>query len=197
MKRGLAMKTTILTGVMLLGLALAAGPVGARVDVKVDYDKTFDFTKVKTWAWNAEQPGDVKMARTQEDDPEAMRQRAQPIILDAVGTEMGRRGLQAATAAPDVTAFYYLLLTTSVSAQVIGQFAPTTFEWGLPPIAGATQSFKVVNQGSLVLDISSAGRVVWRGVARAQIKMDADSRKRESLIREAARDLVKRFPPRS
>ena len=51
--------------------------------------------------------------------------------------------------------------------------------------------------GSLVLDFSANGTVVWRGVAQAQIKMDADDKKREAILREGVRDLLKRYPPKS
>ena len=53
----------------------------------------------------------------------------------------------------------------------------------------------MMNRGSLVLDLSANGSVVWRGVAQANIKFDVDEKKRETLIREAVRDLLKRFPP--
>ena len=187
-----------LTGLLVAGgIGVAAHAVlFARVDVKVEFDKKFDFKPVRTWGWSPGAPGHVKMARTQEDDPEAARQRAEPIIIDAVTSEMGQRGLQAATAEPDVTVTYYLLLTTNMSTQTMGQFLPATTAWGLPPFAGATQSIKMMNRGSLVLDVSAKDRIVWRGLAQADIKMDADMKRREALIRESVRDLLRRFPPR-
>jgi hypothetical protein len=54
----------------------------------------------------------------------------------------------------------------------------------------------MMNKGSLVLDLSSGGNVVWRGVAEANIAFDADDKKREKLLREGVRDLLKRFPPK-
>jgi hypothetical protein len=177
-------------------LILAAEHPAARVDVKVDYDKTFDFRPLKTWAWTPGQPGEVKMARTQEDDPEVARQKAEPIILDAVAKEMPKRGMELATASPDVTLTYYLLLSTTMSAQTIGQFVPAVAAWGLPFIPQATQSIEFMNQGAMVLDATAGGKVVWRGVARAKIDFDADDRQREAKLREGVRDLIKRFPPK-
>ena len=179
---------------VLSALALSAHAVSARVDVKVEFNKAFDFKAVRTWAWDSPR-GDVKMARTQEDDPDAMRERAEPIIIDAVTIEMTRRGLQPAFPA-DLVVTYYLLMTTSMSAQTLGQFLPAVPEWGLPPFEGATQSLKMMNRGSLVLDLSAKGQVVWRGVAQANVKFDADERKRETLIREAVRDLLAKYPAR-
>ena len=45
----------------------------ARVKVNVEFDKTFNFKAVRTWGWDPAGPGAVKMARTQDDDPEAMK----------------------------------------------------------------------------------------------------------------------------
>jgi hypothetical protein len=175
-------------------LAMLSEGVLARVDVHIDFDEKFDFTKVKTWAWTAGY-GEVKMARTKDDDPDAIRKQAEPIIVEAVTAEVGKK-LQTVTASPDLQVTYYLLLTTNMNAQVIGQFLPAQTAWGLPPFLAATQSLEVMNQGSLVLDLSANSHVVWRGIAQAKIKMDADRKKREDLIREAARDLMNRYPPK-
>ena len=78
----------------------------------------------------------------------------------------------------------------------MGQFLPPTMAWGLPLFPQATTSMKVLNQGALVLDLSAKGSVVWRGVAQAQLKTDTDFKKREALIREGVRDLLKRYPPK-
>jgi hypothetical protein len=177
-------------------LALTIQAVSARVDVKIDFDKSFNFKAVRSWGWHADGPGEVKMARTQTDNPEAMNKVAAPPILDAVTVAMTRIGLQQAPSDPDLAVHYYLLLTTNMSAQTIGQFIPSTMAWGLPLFPQATQSLKVLNHGALVLDMSAKGAVVWRGVAQAQVKPDTDGKKREALLREGVRDLLKRFPPK-
>jgi hypothetical protein len=164
------------------------------VDVRVEFDKAFDFKSVKTWAWNPQLPGEVKMARTADDDPEVMRKRAEPVIIEAMAAEMGKRGLQQSTTQPQLLATYYLLLTTTASSQTMGDFLPATAAWGLPPFAPATQSLQVMNRGSLVIDFSANGTVVWRGLAQAQLKLDATDRQRESLLRESVRDLIRRYP---
>jgi Domain of unknown function (DUF4136) len=166
------------------------------VDVRVEHDKMFDFTSVRTWAWHPEHASNVIVARTQQDDAEEMKRKADPWIQDAVATEMMRRGLQPATAQPDLTLTYYLLLSTNMSTQTVGQFLPATTAWGVPPFAPATQSMKMMNQGSLVLDLSAKGVVVWRGVAQAKVSFEIDDKKREALVREGVRDLLKRYPPK-
>jgi hypothetical protein len=193
----LANRSKVIAFGVAVTLACAVHTGLARVDVKVEFDKAFDFKAVRTWGWDPAGPGQVKMARTLEDDPDAMKRRAEPVIVSAVETEMPGRGLQKGASDPQLVLTYYLLLSTSLTAQTMGQFLPATTEWGLPPFAAATQSLKMMNRGSLVLDLSANGKVVWRGVAQANIKIDADEKRRETLVREAVRDLLRRYPPKS
>jgi hypothetical protein len=176
--------------------ALALDVAIEGVDVRVEHDKRFDFRPVRTWAWSPNGTGTVIVARTQEDDAASLKRTVEPWIRSAVATETTRRGLKQAESQPDLTLTYYLLLSTSMSTQELGQFLPATAAWGLPPFAPATQSMKVMNHGSLVLDLSAKDLVVWRGVAQANIDFDIDDKKREALLREGVRDLLKRYPPK-
>ncbi len=181
--------------VSVVAVAVAHSTLLAAMKVKTQGDPKFDFATVKTWQWNDSGMGQVFMARTAEDDPEALRVRAEPIIVDAVATELAGRGIQRGEAATaDVRVIYYLLITVQSNAQVVGQFLPSTLQWGLPPIPAATQSLKIIEQGSLVLDFSSGSRLVWRGVANAELKPAQPLEKREARVREAVREIVKRIP---
>jgi len=180
----------IAAGVMAAGASGAAG-----VKSRVDFDKAFEFRQAHTFGWSAT-AGRIVVARTPDDDPEAIRRIAEPIIMNAVSAEMPRRGLNAATGSPDLTLTYYLLLTLGSSAQTLGQFLPPVTDWALPPFAPATTSIKAIRRGSLVLDLSSDGRVVWRGVAEAEIKMDLSQEKRVALMQEAVREILTRYPPK-
>ena len=181
------------TWATIIAVGAAVSTVMA-VDVRFDSDKAFDFSSVRTWSWPPDGAGHVRMARTQLDDPEAVRRDAEPLIMAAVAAEFEKHGVQHTPAAADVTVTYFLLLSTNLSAQTIGQFVPSTTDWALPPLTGGTQSLKLMNRGSLVLDASANGAVVWRGVANANVKIGANAKQREALIREAVRDLVRRFP---
>ena len=188
-------KTTLAAIAMVAAVIVLAEPALARVDVKIDFDKNFNFTAVRTWRFDPAGNGDVKMARTQKDNPDAVKAVAEPIIVDAVNTEMQRLKLQTSDT-PDLIVRYFLLLSTDQSAQTMGQFLPGTTAWALPPFQQTTQSLKVMNQGSLVIDLAGGGNVVWRGVAQAKLKFDTEFKKREAVMREAVRDLLKRFPPK-
>ena len=177
------------------GFVLAVKPGAAAVNVRADFDKTFDFTKVKTWGWSVG-VGDVMAGRTANDDPEEIRKRAEPVIVSEAAAQMPGRGLQAAKENPDLTLRYYLLLTVGDSMQQMGQFVPAVVDWGLPLFPPATTSYKVIQKGSLVLDLSAKDQLVWRSVAEANIKMDYDPTSREKQLREAVRESLKKYPPK-
>ena len=181
--------------VMAASVCLAVLTGDAAIKVRVDFDKAFDFAKVRTWGWTPS-AGQVILARTPDDDPDVVKKRVEPVIFDAVNAEMPRRGLKTATGTPDLTITYYLLLTIGASTQTMGQFLPSTTQWGLPPFAPSTTAMTVAEQGSLVFDLSANGEVVWRGIGEGKIKMELDQQKRTALLREAVAEVLKRFPPK-
>src|SRR5215203_3045482 len=68
------------------GLLMAAG-----LKVRVQKDKTFDFTTARTWAWHPTGAGEVVMAVTADDNPAAMKARFEPVIKSAVEQELAAR----------------------------------------------------------------------------------------------------------
>ena len=130
----------------------------AKVKVRADFNKAFAFAQARTWGWNPKGAGDIMMGRTADDNPAAVKALAEPVIMKAVGAEMPKRGLTAAAENPDLTLTYFLLLTVGNNAQTVGQFLPTTTAWALPPFVASTQSLEFIEQGALVLDLSSRAR---------------------------------------
>ena len=189
-------ESKIVTLALATAMALAIHVGLEGVDVNIEHDKAFDFKSARTWAWSPKGAGDVIIARTKDDDPAAMKRKAEPLILDAVAGEMKRLGLQTVASQPDLILTYYLLLTNNMTTQSLGQFLPATTAWGYTLVAPATQSIKMMNQGALVLDLSAKDVVVWRGVAQARVAFEADDKKREAILREGVRDLFKRYPPK-
>jgi hypothetical protein len=182
-----------------LATIVAAATTSARVKVQADFDPAADFTNLKVWAWPADGPGQMKMALTKDDDPEALRRRFEPVIVAAVEETMARKGFQKAAAGqtPDFHVAYFALLSMNTSAQVMGQFLPGTMEWGIPPFEGRTQSLKIYEQGSLVLDVlAPAHKPIWRAIARAEVHRERPDAERNKNLRAAVNDLLKQFPPK-
>jgi hypothetical protein len=79
-------KKTLAAIAIVAAVIVLAEPALARVDVKIDFDKTFNFTAVRTWRFDPAGNGEVKMARTQKDNPDAVKAVAEPIIVESVNS---------------------------------------------------------------------------------------------------------------
>jgi hypothetical protein len=178
---------------------LVAAPIGARVKVRTEFDPNVDFTKLKTFAWPADGPGQVKMMLSKEDDPEALRKRFEPTLLAAAEAALTAKGFVKAAPgqASDFLVAYFALISLNQSAQTVGQFLPSTVAWGVPPFLATTSSLKIVEQGSLVIDVWTPDKQpMWRGVAQAEMHREKPQAEREKRVREAITDIIKQFPPK-
>lgn len=179
--------------------ALVAAPIGARVKVRTEFDPAADFTKLKTYAWPADSPGQVKMMLTKDDDPEALRKRFEPTLIAAAEAALTAKGfVKAAAGQPsDFLVAYFALVSINNEAQTVGQFLPSTVAWGVPPFLATTSSLKIYEQGSLVMDVWTPDKKpMWRGVAQAEMNRQKPQPEREKRVREAITDILKQFPPK-
>ena len=184
---------------LVLSCALVMSPHAAKVKIRTDFDEAFNFAGLRTWVWHPDGAGEVKMALTPDDNPEDVRARVEPMIMKAVAQELAGRGLTLAPAgSADLEVIYYLLISTNMSSQQMGQFLPSTAQWGLPPFAPQTTSLKVIEQGSQVLDLiaPTLKATVWRSVAQAEINRQRTDAERAVRIQSVVRDMLKNFPPK-
>ena len=149
--------------VSIAAAAMAAAIVGlpapprvdaAKTDIRVDYDKTFSFAGLRTWAWHPDGAGDVRLAVSSQADPARVAARVDPVVVPAVEREMTARGFTRAAAGADLNVHYYVLATVSQSAQTLGQFLPAVPEWGVPPFSSVTTA-EHLSVGTLVIDVTS------------------------------------------
>ena len=177
--------------VLISTTALIAG-----TKIKAERHPKFDFKTLKSWAWRASGPGDVKVWLTADSKPETVQRTYEPVIVEAVEAELARRGFtKAAGAAPDFVVTYYVLITAASSAQEMGQFLPAVTEWGVPPFAPQTTATRVYPLGTLVLDLASpADRVIWRAVAQAEVELGRTEAQRSARLRTIIKDIVAKIP---
>jgi hypothetical protein len=190
-------------------VALAFGPVVAitltvgtvadtKIKVHTKKDDAFAFRGVRTWAWHPDGAGEVKMMLTPDDDPAAVKARFDPVIKEAIVRELTARQLTAAAPGqtPDLHVTYYVLISTSTNRQTIGQNVTAEMYWAVPSFAQSTQNFEVLEQGSLILDVSSPATraLVWRGVAQAKIDRERTPAERDARLRGAIASLIRKFP---
>ena len=181
------------------GLIVLCGTViaMARADVRAQRDLKFDFTSLQTWTWDANAPGDVRVALTAGEKPEPIKEKWEPIIMKAVGEHLVQRGYpQASGAPPDFRLMYYLFVTMGSSAQQAGQFLPANAEFHMWPITPQTTMVEFYPKGALVVDALSmkTGGVVWRGVAEAKLQEQDSDIKRTQRLQGVIKDLISRFP---
>lgn len=180
-------------GAVLLSGALSA----AKIKISVQAAPKYDGAGFKTWAWAADGPGQVIMARSSKDDPAPIQKTFGPTIADAVAKELGTRGLTASdVGTANLHAHYYLLIAVGFNTQQFGQFLPAVPEWGIPPFSGGNQAYEIISTGSVVLDLlsTSGKRIVWRGIAQAEIDSEKTDEQRHARIREAMHDLLLKYP---
>jgi hypothetical protein len=183
----------------VVGLLIALGTTIAIAGVKVQSqrDPAFDFSRLKTWAWNPSGPGSVKVWVTADSKSEPVQRQYEPVIMQAVEDELARRGFTRASGTqPDFNVTYYVLVTLGSASQEMGQFLPAVTQWGLPPFTPQTTALRVYPQGTLVLDIASPDpmSVVWRAVAQAEVDLEKTDAERAARIQNVVRDVVAKVP---
>jgi len=174
-----------------------ARPEAAKTDINADFDKTFSFVGLKTWAWHPDGAGDVKLALTANSDPKRIAALVDPILVPAIERELPARGFTKTMAQPDLYVHYYMLATVQTQGQYMGQFLAPVPEWGVPPFAPVATSLEIFPMGTLLIDITSPAKqaIVWRGSAQRKIDVDKPDKERRSVLENAVRDLIKKFPP--
>jgi hypothetical protein len=175
---------------------LASTLVAAKIDIRADYDKMFDFKSIRTFAWHPEGAGEYKLLQSSGEDPATLRKLLEPTIVSAVEQNLVSRGLTKATAMPDVNVSYYVLIGPNIESQTHGQFLRPVPEWGIAPFAPGTSALEIYEQGSLILNIASAAqdKMVWRGSAKTEIDRQNSDKERNNRIRDAVRDMIKKLP---
>jgi len=170
----------------------------AKTDITANFDKTFSFAGLKTWAWHPDGAGEVKMAVSASDDPKRVAGRVDPVILPAIERELRTRGFTRTDGAADLYVHYYVLATVQTSSQYMGQFLAPIPEWGVPPFAPVTTAVEIFPFGTLLVDITSPAKnaIVWRGSAQRKIDLEKPDSERRAVLERAIHDLISRFPPK-
>ena len=160
------------------GLALLTTTAMAQ-DVTYDYDKTADFSRIKTYAWEG---------GTNVNDPLNHKR-----IVAAVDSQLAAKGLTrvAAEADPDVVISYRAALTEDLEINGTG--------YGRFARLGGTGSARVerVYVGTLLIGMFDADTraLVWRGTASRELDLDASPEEREKHLKKATEKLFKKYPP--
>jgi len=187
--------------VVLAGSWLVLGTTfeAAKIKITTDHHQTYPFDTARTWNWSPDGTGKVMLATTAEADPEKLRQKVDPVLVPVIERELSARGLTKTTDNAALLVNYYVLVTIGQSSQYVGQFIPSTPEWGLPIVMGGTQALRAYPVGTVVIDMvaPSMKSVVWRGVAQAEVDLDKKPEERRVRLEKAVHDMLQQFPPKA
>ena len=149
---------------LVAALWIAAGTTfeAKKITIKTQVDDRFSFEGLHAWTWSPDGTGQVKMATTANADPEALRQRVDPVIVPVVEQELAKLGFTKTTDKPDLIVNYYVLVTVGQSSQYMGQFVGSIPQWGLPPFEGLTTALRAFPVGTLLIDMVSPSEKVRR-----------------------------------
>jgi len=158
-------------------------------------DKNANFGLVKSYTWLPSPPITTDIAPGIVRDPKVVQAELEPIIVGAVDAEFAKRGIRKAAEGGDVQVVYYLSHGSTINAATMGSYYQYAADFYVGNIyGGQTTSIKVIEEGSLVVDIVDDKRAIWRGHASAQINRENDDAKRRKRIQEAVKKLFDRYP---
>ena len=167
--------------IFIIAIVLMAAPLAAQAQsIKVERDRSVDFTKYKTYSWAEGRPAS---------NPEIHR-----LILVEVERHLQSRGLKKVEAEGDLNITYYASFDENVNTSAVEYVKSTDWNrWGdHNPVYGPKMVALPIAR--IVLDIvdTSTGNLVWRGSAKDAYTPD-QSRGRKRVNR-AVEKLLDRFP---
>jgi hypothetical protein len=166
---------TPLQGVVV-AITLSAIAGGARAQsVQSDFDRAFDFSKLKTFAFAQQQRGP--------NDPLAANPLNDRRIRTALDSQLVARGFTSDSGGPDFLVAYHAATRARTSLDAWG-YGPGRWRGGRVDVNQYTE-------GTLIVDMvdPASKQLVWRGTATGTIQLkDVDKK-----IREAAKKLTERF----
>jgi len=174
-----------------LALAMVLTPALALAQkVSYDYDKTANFTGLKTYALK----DGTKVGQQLIDDR----------IVAAIEAELSAKGLTKSDANPDAFVVYHVAFDkqkdiSTFSSGYGGGYG--AYGWGYGGgWGGGTTSTQVrdILVGTLVIDVADAKNkaMVWRGMGVKEVDTQAKPEKRDKSITNAVNKIFKNYPPK-
>jgi len=164
--QSLSVRRARLTALLCVLIAFACSSARAQ-KITVEYDKSLDFSKFKTYAID---PVD-----------NAARPMLRLAIQAAVQDDLTKRGLTKVDSTPDL----YIQMYGAIDTDFTAHYHDPIYGGGIPPMnAGitlwhnipGTVTSVVIPKGELVVDLIDARQkqLVWRGIAKQKLSDDRD-----------------------
>ena len=168
----------------LMGTAMAAllSTTLMAQDVSYDYDRSVDFTKLKTYAWV---PG-----TNLSDELNHKR------IVDAIDAQMAMKGLVKVDSGTNADALIAYQTAFDKNPQING-FSTGWAGYRFGRTGSARVEEVVVGRLAVVMIDAKTHTLLWRGIATRDVDANASPEKRDKNINKAAEKLFKKYPPMS
>jgi len=160
---------------------------GPSLKITTDYDKSVDFSKYKSFAiYNTEGLTD------------ALSQLNHDRVINAVKTEMAKKGFAENTGAPDLMVNINAVLKQKSSVSSTNYYAYGSvyrpYTWG-PGVSYTDYDVRHYKDGSLIIDVvdAQAKKLVWQGIGNKEI--DKPSKNPDTDIPKAVSSIMVDFPP--
>lgn len=171
---------------LLLTLLIFTTPAAAQ-KIRVDYDKSADFSKFKTFSWTRGSPPHNPLINQ--------------MIIDGVEQSLAAKGLTKVNNGGDllISVAFAIQYDIQVAQQSRGNTG-SDIQTGIPTGSGLPFD---VRKGSLVIDMENPASktIVWHGLATDTLKyeptgdMQKDAKKVEGRVRKTIDKLMKKYPP--
>jgi Domain of unknown function (DUF4136) len=181
-------------GIVLFCFLLISSLANVRAqDVAVDFDKSIDFSRYKTYSWTSGVPAKNPFIDQQ--------------IRAGIGGQLAAKGLRDVEEGGDLSVLYFVAVDRDL--QVSTSNWETTKDWMRQTTSGINVRSQMwdVEVGTLVVCLSdpSTKNLLWRGTAKTALEkksrkgnpmeaMQEDARRTEKKIRKSVEKMFKQYP---
>jgi hypothetical protein len=177
----------------------AIAVVHAAVDVKTNYDRKTDFKAMRSYAWLETPPYRTEIAPDVR-DPWLTKESLDAPIRAAVDRALtAKKFTPGGESASDFFVVYYAAFGAGMNESVIGEHYAYVTGWGTPLLgATPTQSLKVYEQGTLIVDVLQRDRkaAIWRVTATGALDRRKSTDERMKNLESAVKKMFAKFPPK-
>lgn len=172
--KGNPLKTILSLAASVCLLLVVTGSALAQ-QVRVDFDKTTDFSKYKTFAWINGTPAQNPLVHQR--------------IVSGIEAQLAAKGMRKVESNPDFVITYHAATDTQVSINTMGGGPLGGWRFG-----AGTATVDKIPVGQLMVDIGDAHarKFIWRGTASGTISSKPE--KNEKALNEALTKMFQNFP---
>jgi hypothetical protein len=155
----------------------------SSIDVSHDYDKSYDFSTLKSWSWHP--------TAAASSDSNAVVSLTDARIRSAVESELASRGYSEVHDGASFLVAYHAVIQQKIDPGT----NPYGYGWSHAYMGPTVMTY---DEGTLLIDFidPKSKSMIWRGTASAVVDASDSAEKREKRIHEAVHKVLEDFPPK-